>query len=691
MHAYDRRFRPTRRAVVLAGIALLVASGCGETDADGPDTVASADAAAEDAAADAAGDDAADDATDTDGDATAADGADASETVEYPCPGSPGCPCDTETPCDGLNDACWIDPVCEDGFCSGPSERVCDDGVACTDDGCDAGTGCVHAPRSGACDDGNPCTYADQCASGACAPGPALDCSDGDPCTDDACVPVVGCQHVHNTAVCWDGNACVADSVCAVGQCVAGKVAPCSDGNGCTVDRCMPEEGCVSLPWTVSPSCDGGVQQGDRCFRAHAAKDGIDWLQARVACAAQGDVLAVLPSRPDELAARAAVASACGEANAWVGLDDRIRNGVWRWSDNSGLLWRNWNPGEPNNAGGEDVVELVAGAGWNDVAASQKRGCYVCMRRVAMGCSGPACQAGGLCAAGACGLPAPLPLPGTAVDLTDSPTPTACDDRDPCTLDACAKAGCTHVTLPDGASCTDDGGVCNAGACVLPTPLGPAPTSCAAVLDADPSAPTGVYVLADGAGGSYAALCEMSSAGGGWTLALKVAPDAADFAYDGKAWADAAPLAADKAGKEASTARLWSYGGLAVQQVLVRLVVGGVAREVVVPLPGASLHALLGGKDATETSLGAPAWRTLVPKPGLQPSCQLEGALAGAGGARVRLGVVGNNENDCKTSDSWIGVGGSPGICGGTGLVAGNVACHGASAKTGAFAYVFVR
>jgi len=47
----------------------------------------------------------------------------------------------------------------------------CNDGNACTDDGCDAATGCVHANNAAPCDDGNACTTGDVCDEGECLPG----------------------------------------------------------------------------------------------------------------------------------------------------------------------------------------------------------------------------------------------------------------------------------------------------------------------------------------------------------------------------------------------------------------------------------------------------------------------------------------------------------------------------------------
>jgi len=54
----------------------------------------------------------------------------------------------------------------------------------------------------------------------------AIDCDDGNPCTDDACV-VDTCQHVDNTASCDDGDACTVGDQCTLGVCGAGAATGC--------------------------------------------------------------------------------------------------------------------------------------------------------------------------------------------------------------------------------------------------------------------------------------------------------------------------------------------------------------------------------------------------------------------------------------------------------------------------------
>ena len=50
----------------------------------------------------------------------------------------------------------------------------------------------VPSNEGGACDNGDACT-ASVCSSGACDVGPAVDCEDDDPCTNDSCDGATGC------------------------------------------------------------------------------------------------------------------------------------------------------------------------------------------------------------------------------------------------------------------------------------------------------------------------------------------------------------------------------------------------------------------------------------------------------------------------------------------------------------------
>jgi hypothetical protein len=105
--------------------------------------------------------------------------------------------------------------------------QTCDDGNPCTEDHCDVLVGCQHAPLTGpACDDGDPCTGGDHCIAGLCS-GPRIGCAatprcpetcrdDGFSCTDEVCT-AAGCLHVPVDARCVSPGRCTA-AVCAPGS-----------------------------------------------------------------------------------------------------------------------------------------------------------------------------------------------------------------------------------------------------------------------------------------------------------------------------------------------------------------------------------------------------------------------------------------------------------------------------------------
>ena len=107
---------------------------------------------------------------------------------------------------------------------------------------------CQGQPDGAPCEDGSLCTEGDTCMGGACQGGAAPSCDDQNPCTEDACEAQVGCVHDFNTEPCEDGNLCNGPDVCAFGLCVPGPKIYCYDGDPCTDDACVPDVGCPQTP-----------------------------------------------------------------------------------------------------------------------------------------------------------------------------------------------------------------------------------------------------------------------------------------------------------------------------------------------------------------------------------------------------------------------------------------------------------
>jgi hypothetical protein len=89
----------------------------------------------------------------------------------------------------------------------------------------------------------------------------------------------------------------------------------------------------------------------------------ISWMNARTQCLASGGDLASIHSAQQN----AAVQTAAGGSNAWIGLSDSQTEGVWLWSDGTPFGYSNWAAGEPNDFyTNEDHVKMQPSGLWND-------------------------------------------------------------------------------------------------------------------------------------------------------------------------------------------------------------------------------------------------------------------------------------------------------------------------------------
>jgi hypothetical protein len=390
-------------------------------------------------------------------------------------------------PCDD-DDACTKADSCQlNGACIG-APVFCGDDDPCTDNSCDAASGCLALPNQATCDDGNVCSLVDGCKGGACVPVIWNTCDDGNPCTSDLCDSDLGCVHAPMAGPCqfdadpcttdecvggacvgvpvasvctiggtcipagtsadgqpclvcdpqkaddaWtalsnsdcdDGNACTAGDACYTGACI-GAVGLCDDKNPCTKNNCTPGSGCVFLPASVA--CDDGNEctSGDDC--------------------ATGKCVGL-----------AMPASACDDNNPCT--DDSCLP-VAGCAHAPNLV--SCNDGDPCTAGdyctagvchaAHIVCSCSDGASCDDGNPCTVDGCDPlgdCINSpIAAGLcdDGNACTASDHCAKGYC------------LGVT-----ILCNDNEACSLDGCVPAtGCVFLAL-QGASCTD-GNACTTG------------------------------------------------------------------------------------------------------------------------------------------------------------------------------------------------------------------------------------
>ena len=93
------------------------------------------------------------------------------------------------------------------------------------------------------------------------------------------------------------------------------------------------------------------------------------------------------------------------------------------------------------------------------------------------------------------------------------------------------------------------------------------------------------------------------------------------------------------------------------------------------------------------TNIGRSNWLGLANNIALQPNCNKEGFNIYQGTTRTRLGIIGNNENECNSPDSEFGFGLGGVLCGASvSITCGSfVRCHTTLQTKSTVGYIFIR
>jgi hypothetical protein len=445
--------------------------------------------------------------------------------------------------CDDGN-ACTGGDHCVGGQCTPGALPGCDDKNPCTADACVPSQGlCAHVPVNDgvACQDGVACTQGDQCGGGQCVPGPFAPCEDGNACTTDGCDGKTGgCVFTALDATpCSDGDVCTSGDVCKQGACASGPVtcqcqkdADCAgleDGDACngklfcdladhackldakTVVVCDATKDSACVQWTcdkATGACNpANLNEGGPCNADGSICSDGDHCQAGVclpgampgcedsnpctndSCDAKLGCKHVLNSQPcndgdpctiDDHCVNGACAKGikkpCDDGN--VCTTDACQGGFCVSIPGFGAACNDGNPCTTGDVCAQGLctpgqLKTCPPGGICTVGACNPNSgqCFVATAGDGTPCSdGLACTSGDHCQGGQCASGAPScssknPCQAGQCDLTTGqcaffPTGenTGCDDGNPCTVqDACKNGQCVGgatKVCPDGQPCT---------------------------------------------------------------------------------------------------------------------------------------------------------------------------------------------------------------------------------------------
>ena len=137
----------------------------------------------------------------------------------------------------------------------------------------------------------------------------------------------------------------------------------------------------------------------------------------------------------------------------------------------------------------------------------------------------------------------------------------------------------------------------------------------------------------------------------------------ATFHYNSGYWSNTTEynLPGGETGFDSQETKLPTYWDTSFSKICIGMKIDQQMKFTVINKQANSLYSLIADEQYRTTSLGRNTWKTLIgPEASLRTGCNKEGFNAACTDnpfSKARIGIIGNNENDCTTCNSRIGFG----------------------------------